>query len=325
MKLGNGMGGISKLSGNRRKPYCSKVTIGWIYDEEKHKKRQIQKVIGYYKTKKEALEALVLYNRDPYDLDGRSVTFDECYKNIKFTETRAKQYDNAYRYLAPLKDKPIRSITPAALQECIDSCQNSQQPLVKTICKRVYEYAMMHEYVDKDPSQYVKAVAQKAKIQREVFSSEEIAELWTYTDQWWAVVTLILLYSGMRTKELKDLSAEDIDIENRTINIPKAKNDCSCRTIPIHKRILPLISTYKSEGLNLYGYCHGNLNRYLHEFHGHRAHDCRHTFTTRMREVGVDHLTIQRLVGHTPTSITERVYTHISMEELTDAIDKLEY
>lgn len=325
--MGNGMGGISKLSGNRRKPYCVRTTVGWVYDEEKQKKKQVQKVIGYYRTKKEALEALVLYNRDPYDLDGRQVTFDEIYKQVDFAESNKSNYNAAYKYLSPVSDKSIRSITPAQLQECIESCKTGQQPLIKTICKKVYNFALMHEYTDKDISQYLTAHAKETQIVRTLFTHDEVEELWKLRKQglWWANVTLILLFTGMRTKELRTMPIESLDAQNSWFDIPFGKTKNSVRGIPLHPSILPVISDYYINGGNLYGYAHSSLNKALNSFHGHRAHDCRHTFTTRMRECGVDHVTIQRLVGHKPSDITYQVYTHISREELTEAIGKLVY
>lgn len=325
MKLPNKFGGISKLPGNRRKPYCARITTGWIYDEEKRKKKQIQKVVGYYRTKKEALAALVDYNRDPYDLDIITVTFDEIYQKVDFPESTKKNYEAAYKYLLPVSDKPIRSIKPAQLQDCVNACKTTQQILIKTICKRVYHHALMHEYVDRDISQLVVAHSKATEIEREIFTHDEIEELWTMTDEWWVKVTLILLYSGMRTKELRTVELEMIDFDNKWLDIPLAKNKFSVRGIPLHERILPLIRDYIINGGNLYGFAHSTLNKALGEFHGHRAHDCRHTFTTRMRECGVDHLTIQRLLGHAPSDITYKVYTHISQDELTEAIGKLEY
>ena len=145
------------------------------------------------------------------------------------------------------------------------------------------------------------------------------------TDHWWVKVTLMLLYSGMRTNELKQIELEMVDFDNAWLDLTMGKNKFSVRGLPIHKRTLPLFKDYIINGGNLYHYSHAALNKALNEFHGHRAHDTRHTFTTRMRELKVDHLTIKRLVGHTPSDITERVYTHISAEELTEAINLLEY
>ena len=325
MKLGNGMGGISKASGNRRKPYCARVTTGWSFDEATMKKKQVQKVIGYYRTKSEALQALVDYNRDPYNLDATQVTFNDLFKMVTFTESSRRNYMAAYKYLAPVADLPIRSIKPAQLQDCINSCQTSQQPLIKTICKRVYRQAMMHEYVERDISQFITAKSKDTEIERELFTQEEIIELWSLKKYWWAKVTLILLYTGMRTKELKTIDLDMLDLDDRWLDIPFGKNKYSVRGIPLHLLILPLIKDYMINGGNLYGYSHSTLNKALNAFHGHRAHDTRHTFTTKMRECKVDHVIIQRLLGHAPSDITYKVYTHLNKEELKNAIDMLDY
>ena len=65
MRLPNGYGTVYKLSGNRRKPFMVRKTIGWS-DEGK----QLYKTIGYYETRKLALAALADYNANPYDIDA---------------------------------------------------------------------------------------------------------------------------------------------------------------------------------------------------------------------------------------------------------------
>ena len=40
MKLPNGYGSVTKLSGNRRKPYLARITLGWITDEQAGKSMQ---------------------------------------------------------------------------------------------------------------------------------------------------------------------------------------------------------------------------------------------------------------------------------------------
>ena len=126
----------------------------------------------------------------------------------------------------------------------------------------------------------------------------------------------------MRTKELLDLQPDDIDLEERTIHIRIAKNRSSVRTIPIHNAIFADLSDFKRSPIH---FSHNGFNKALKAKYGRRAHDCRHTFTTKMRECGCDLLVLQLLLGHTPKTITERVYTHVSLEELRDAINMLRY
>ena len=51
MKLPNGYGSVTKLSGNRRKPYLARVTLGWVINEETGKAVQNRVPIGTFKTK----------------------------------------------------------------------------------------------------------------------------------------------------------------------------------------------------------------------------------------------------------------------------------
>lgn len=79
MKLPNGYGSVTKLSGNRRKPYLARVTLGWITDEQTGKTVQNRVPLGTFKTKKEALQALAEYGANPYDIQNAAMTLAELY------------------------------------------------------------------------------------------------------------------------------------------------------------------------------------------------------------------------------------------------------
>ena len=55
----------------------------------------------------------------------------------------------------------------------------------------------------------------------------------------------------------------------------------------------------------------------------HRPHDARKTFITRAKKKGLDEFAIKRLVGHTISDITERVYTERDISWLREEINKL--
>ena len=326
MKLPNSYGSICKMKGNRRKSWRVRVTSEIQFNEETKQYRQIQKTIGYYSSRSEAIKALADYNDHPFNLDYMSVTFDQCYQQAQksFTDSRRNNYVAAYKYLEPLKDIPIRHIKTSQMQRCIDSCTTTQQVEIKTVCHKIFDYALRNEIVDRDPSRYLHSVNKNPSRDREILTAEQIAGI-DGGSEWWQKIITILLYSGMRTKELKTLDPDWIDTENGILDIRLAKNKSSLRKIPIHSHVLPLFYDYKAAGCNLYGYTHDGLNKALKTFCGHTAHDCRHTFTTRMRQCGCDPLVLQLLLGHTPTTITERVYTHITIEELSSALECLNY
>lgn len=327
MKLPNSYGSVSKMKDKpRRKPWRVRITTGFEFDELLMKYRQVTKTLGYYATRQEALKALADYNDHPFDLNALTITFADCYNEAQkhFTDGRRNNYRAAYKYLEPIKDLPIRQIRANQMQKCIDNCTTTQQSEIKTVCHKTYAYALQNEIIDRDPSRYLHSNTIKDRKKKEVLTAAQIADL-EPLDEWWVKITKILLYSGMRTKELRMLEPDWIDIDNKCIDIRLAKNQSSLRKLPIHEHVLPLFLDYKAAGCDLYGYTHDGLNKALKAFCGHTAHDCRHTFATQMRLCGCDPLVLQLLLGHTPSTITERVYTHITINELSEALNRLKY
>ena len=73
-RLPNGFGSVYKLSGNRRKPWAARKTVGW-----KDSGQPIYAFVGYYSSRTEALTALSDFNKDPYDLQIGTITFEQLY------------------------------------------------------------------------------------------------------------------------------------------------------------------------------------------------------------------------------------------------------
>lgn len=55
----------------------------------------------------------------------------------------------------------------------------------------------------------------------------------------------------------------------------------------------------------------------------HLPHDGRHTCATMLDNAGVNLKTSQLILGHSATSITTRVYTHKTIRQLIDAINRI--
>ena len=116
MKRANGTGTITKLTGNRRKPYAVKITLGYT-EEGKLRYRYL----SYHRTRREAEKALAAYNADPYEL-SKKYTFKELYdefyaiqEQTKATNT-LKNHKAAIKHLEPLWDMKIQSIDRNVLQ-----------------------------------------------------------------------------------------------------------------------------------------------------------------------------------------------------------------
>lgn len=149
-------------------------------------------------------------------------------------------------------------------------------------------------------------------------------------------IVLILIYTGMRVNELLQMPRTCCNLKEKYLDIKKAKNKSSIRKVPIHNKILPLIEYfYVKHGDNLIvnenGSCVLYNNFVAREFKklmkdlnsSHKLHDTRHTFITKARGVQMDDLCLKLIVGHTPTDITKKIYTHVAFEELLREINKL--
>lgn len=125
MRNPNGYGTIYKLSGNRRKPFIVRVTVGWSYYDRLTKKRienipdncdpleklpdgrqrfsnvQLYNNVGYYETRQDAMIALAEYNKDPFDLQLARITFEEVYD--RWSTEHFEKVVNTNGYIASYK------------------------------------------------------------------------------------------------------------------------------------------------------------------------------------------------------------------------------
>lgn len=340
MKLANGTGSITKLKGKRRKPYL--VRSPEICVQEGDKPVRKRQVIGYATTQKEALEMLSEYIKSPYDLQRYTVSdiWEKVLPRMDVAEKRRRDLKSIFDiYLEPIAKTQIRDIRTEDLQTIIENCtrRSGTKKNIKTVMKNIFEYAMSNDIITKDYSQFIKYGKDEMQKERELFTSEQIKKLWENKDDWRYAYLLILLYTGCRFVEISDNKIDNLDLENKTLFIPDyvAKNDPSVRKIPIHDDIIPIFEQYMGKTYiferdgykvsyhNMYSRDLPKINKFLGS--NHTFHDTRHTFSTVLKEKGVDLFYVDELVGHKHNNITEDVYTHARIEKLREALMCLDY
>lgn len=336
MKNPNGYGSVFKLGGNRRKPWCARVTVGWTDDG-----KQQYKNIGYYEERSEAMIALAQYNDNPYNLDSNKITFAEIYekwseeKFPKISDSNIRGYKTSFNKCSVLHRMKFRQIKKMHMQRVInenDHLSYQVRMKLKTLFSQLYQFAIENDIVEKDYSKFVDAGEQTTKLVRTPFSDAEIETLWSNLDTPYVDTILIMIYSGMRVGELLSIKSANVDID-RQILIGGIKTKASIdRTIPIHDRILPLINldnehlvispTGKKMSYN--NYIQRQFTPIMKKLGmNHLPHDCRHTTATLLDNAGVDRTIVKLILGHASNDVTERVYTHKTPEQLLSAINKI--
>lgn len=341
MKNPNGYGSVSKLSGKRRRPYIVRITAG--FDMEG---RQIMKTLGYYETQARAIKALADYNENPYDINLNDITLkeilDRFMKNKKdmVEKSSLKSYKVWYNCLKPLYNKRMKDIRILELQNFINSLSYLSTGTLKNLksfIRMLFKDAMEMDIISKDYSEFIKLPRHKPKIERKVFTNEEIALLWENVNELeYADVILILIYTGMRINELLKLPKENVNLEENII-IGGSKTEAGKnRVIPIHPKIIPLIikrMENKTEYLipnrrksNYYEYNNFRTKEFMAIMKQlgmeHTIHDTRHTFATMISDVSDNESAITGIIGHTNINMTKR-YTHTSIEKMRKEMEKI--
>ncbi|MBR2388151.1 MAG: site-specific integrase [Clostridia bacterium] len=362
MRLPNGYGGITKLSGNRRNPWRVRVTVGWTIDEKTQKTKQQYATIGYYPTKQKALQALADYNANPYNLETNNITFAEVYEKWsekKFEEISASNiqgYKAAYKLCHPLYKTKFVDLKLVHLQHVVDTSKKAYPTLkkLKILFNQLFDYAVMHEIISKDKNvvEFLNIGKEEKSTKHYRFTEYEVNTLWQWApNNDYVQVILMLIYSGVRPGELFNLKAADVDLENHFFTIQKGKNVNAARKVPIHDRTLPFFKNWLSKNneyliTNLSGRKfqfdtnHGSYTdsffiplladmgilEYTNdngEIKKHLPDDTRHTFTTMWREKRLDEAMRRKIQGHSGKGIGEIVYTHFELTKLYEELNKL--
>ena len=342
MKNANGTGSIIKLSGNRRRPYAIRITTGYTTDG-----KQNRKIIGYYATRKEALNGLLEYNQNK-NIFISDITFKNVYDlwSKSHFENISEQTSKSIRYLYntniyKLNDHKIKDIKLLDLQNFINETKEKGLSTgtlkqIKSTLNMVFNYALKNEYINKNMVEFLDIGKFKKVIERKVFTNEEIKILWENKGQRDIDIILILIYTGLRVNELLTLENNQINLEDRYIKTGSKTEAGKNRLIPINYKIFPLMTKYiKSNNRYLFQANTGNhlnYNNYRPIFkklmqelglQEHTIHDTRHTFATLLSNADANKTSIKNIIGHANYGITEKIYTHKDIEELKKAVDLL--
>ena len=365
----NNTGTVVKLSGKRRNPYCARV----MSDERDiitGKKKQI--CIGTFASREEALNALSIYslkrsnaltNEEARNLapdlfdkiqektQKKIPTFKEIYEILdaeefsKLSNSARKGYKAWIKHFKSIYDRPINNITLADLQFVFDNdgSKNGTQVHMKVLCYKIFEYAVIHQYIsrDNDYTSYIKVADFKQSTKHYPFTVDEIKKL-KASNTSEAHLILIYIYTGLRVGELLYINRDNIHINepcnddgvDRVISYIVAGSKTAAgknRIVPIHndtkqfvideliekeKRLID-VSYEWGFNKNIMPMINNMLNT------NHTMHDTRVTFASLCQLYKVDVYARKKILGHKLKDITFDIYTKASKNRLWTEVNKI--
>ena len=337
MRLPNGYGSVVFLGKKRRRPYAVRLTTGWSAS-----KKQQYKYLGYFENKKDALQCLADFHRHPYDVNTRRAPLSDFWADFerehsdKVSKATMNVYRSAYAKMERLHDVPISELRAAHFQSLINGQAYSTARIIKILCGLLFKVAIKAGAVDRDFSDLLELPKKEKKQNKKPFTVDEVRLIEKHEGEKSADMLLILLYSGLRISELLEMEIANVDLESRVmiggLKTEAGKN----RTIPIHKKIQPIIARlvsknkkYLFESPRGLAFHYSNegliLNRFIKKLGmDHTIHETRHSFISQCGRLGFDKFVIKKIVGHSVKDITEH-YTHKTREDLLAVIDSFSY
>lgn len=338
MRLPNGYGSVTKLSGHRRKPFMIKKTVGF-----KNNGQPIIKIIGYAETRELGLQMLAKYNHNPYDVDTAKITLKELYerfcKSAEYnskSESFQRNFKTSFNKSKLLHNKPYRDIKKIHMQTIVDDAgKHESQSNVKNFFYNLDRFAFSLDIIDKKYSDLLIVTKDIKEHQRKPFTQEEIDILWQHSDNLWAKHWLCLIYSGFRVSEYLSLNTKTIDLEKMTFQAGVKTAAGKNRIVPIHHRIQLLVIELLDHSLDgnlAIGIKHKapsvstfrcGLNDCLKKIgiNKHVIHETRHTFRSLLDDANGNITSINRLMGHSSGDVGQDVYTHKTLEQLRETIE----
>lgn len=331
-KRANGTGNISKLSGNRSKPWQA---------------RRNGVNIGTYATRAEAQKALERLTDT--DVNERfNYTFKQVH-DLWFPEHERTigehgkgNYKTALHNCEELHDLRFRSLRTSDFQKVIIRLE--EKGLSKSSCEKVLQlFGQLSEWAIREgicQTNYARfcTITAEQKSKGRVFPPEAIKAI-KESKLEAAKIVLVLLATGCRGNELFTVPLSNC---SDRYFIGGSKTDAGKnRVIPVasdgRKAYQDILSEAKKKGGKLFvdGY---NGNKIYNNFvkrefkelmaeiglEGYTPYDCRHTFTTKAIRAGIDKQTLRRILGHADLATTDKYYTHLDLEDIVKAVDALD-
>lgn len=348
MKLPNGYGTVFRIDKRkRRRPFVVKKTIGWDLIGDKAVQNVI--VIGYAKTYEEGIKMLEEYNLSPYDVSERKTTFSQVWERWseehfpELSDSTIAGYKACYKTCSKIYNIPMSKLRTKDLQRVIDESGKNAPTLkrFKSLLHSMYKYALRYDIVDKDYSRLINVQKHKNKNPNQrghtIFTNEEIKKLWANQFDADVQVVLMLIYTGVRIGEMLNIKKEDVHLNDRYIEIHGTKTENAERIVPIAEKIYPFVyARMKEDGeylINNTLSTRAKIDNYRRTRWtpvmknldmNHTPHDTRHTCASLLANADTNPLVTKKILGHSGAmDLTEKVYTHLDVSILIDAINKI--
>jgi integrase len=256
---------------------------------------------------------------------------------------RARSYERAITstnaLLSVFKGKSLNEIHPflierykkERLEKVKPATVNRELACLKNMFKKAREWGHAKENPVKD----VKLLKEEKKDVTTLSLEKEVELLNELRTEHARAIVTTALNTGMRLKEILDLTKDNVDFRKGIIHVTHTKN-WEIRDIPMNEKLTKVLKeVIDRDPKSSYVFTSPKTGKPYTSIKttfekavkriglpGFRFHDLRHTWCSRMCELGVDEATIMEIGGWKTRSMINR-YAHPSMEHKREVLERL--
>jgi integrase len=277
-RLPNGFGSITEIKNrNYRNRFRARVCVGKTPEGKPILKSL--KPQSFFSSYNEAYEALIEYNRNPYDLDD-DLTVEQLYEKwsneyfSKISSSAARTVTAAWSYCSSIYDMRAKDVRARHIKGCINEGYRIEtkgkekgkkiypssgiKSRIKSTFNLMLDYAEEYEIVDKNyartfnVSDDIIEDIENSKKPHIIFTNDEVDKIWDNVgDVKYADWLIIQMYMGWRPQELATLRLDEIHLDEWYMKAGMKTDAGKQRIVPIHEKIKGLVKMNYDKAMEL--------------------------------------------------------------------------
>lgn len=261
----------------------------------------------------------------------------------RFSVGHSNNLRYAYHKCDTLSDRIYADLRTKDFQKLIDELIRSglndgSIRMLLSLFNNMDKIALKNEIITTGYAKFINFTATVKKSKKAPFSRKEIQALKDAPEHWVKDVLLICLYTGCRISEVLSIYVKNVFLDKDYFVGGIKTNAGIDREIPIHSEVKYIFEKYyntkneflfmrkgKKISLTIYEYQFSDFKESNPEIGKHTTHECRHTFRTELERLNVKQVIINAILGHSNGNVGLDTYTHITLEEKIEAVNRIEY
>jgi integrase/recombinase XerD len=251
-----------------------------------------------------------------------------------------KHIQTRFNYPPYLKDITLNDLEEYLASQLLNGLAPASRSFSYHIIRSFYNYCYKKELVDRNIALSLEGIKIKRKERTYLVEWEVISLLDEIESSLIRTAVTTIYYTGLRISECTNLKVKDVDIEKEVIHVIAGKGNKD-RDIPMSSKLKVILTDYvenkrpdvdsdrffatKKTGKLSPQY----INRQLADavlrlgWDKHvSGHIMRHSFASKLIQMDVNLVKIQKLLGHADLRVTS-IYTHTSTSELRQAVNEI--